>query len=49
MEKHYEYTKDLHMVFVNYKQAYDSVDKERLWKALRAFGIHMKIIKIVKL
>jgi len=30
MEKHCEYPKDLHMVFVDYKQAYDSVNKERL-------------------
>ncbi|XP_025416189.1 general transcription factor II-I repeat domain-containing protein 2-like [Sipha flava] len=30
MEKHYEYAKDLHMVFVDYKQAYDSVNREKL-------------------
>jgi sorting nexin-29 len=49
MEKHYEYTKDLHIVFVDYKQDYDSVDWGRPWEALRAFGIPMKIIKMVKL
>jgi sorting nexin-29 len=49
MEKHYEYAKDLHMAFVDYKQAYDSIDRERLWEALRAFGIPMKIIKMIKL
>lgn len=35
MGKRYEDAKDLHMVFVDYKQAYDSVNKERLWETLR--------------
>jgi len=26
MEEHYEYVKDLHMLFVGYKQAYDSIN-----------------------
>jgi 7-cyano-7-deazaguanine synthase in queuosine biosynthesis len=47
MEKHYEYAKDLHMVFVDYKQAYDSVNREKLWEVLKTFGIPLKIIKMV--
>jgi len=31
------------------KQAYDSVDRERLWETLRTFDIPMKIIRMVKL
>lgn len=49
MEKHYEYAKDLYMLFVDYKQAYDSVDRKKLWKALKTFGIPLKIIKMVQL
>lgn len=49
MEKQYKYAKDLHMVFVDFKQAYDSTDRERLWEALRAFDMPMKIFKMVKL
>jgi len=49
MEKHYEYAKDLHMVFVDYKQAYDSVNREQLCEALKTFGIPLKIIKMVQL
>lgn len=49
MEKHYEYAKDLHMVFVDYKQAYDSVNREKLWEALKTFRIPLKIIKMVQL
>jgi sorting nexin-29 len=30
MKTHKEYEKDLYMIFVDYKQAYDSVDRERL-------------------
>jgi len=33
MSIYYEFGKDRHLVFVDYKQAYDSVDKEELWKA----------------
>lgn len=34
MEKHQEFNKDLYIVLVNYKQAYDSVNKRELWKAM---------------
>jgi hypothetical protein len=30
IEKYYEFDKDLYMVFVDYKQAYDSVNKKEL-------------------
>jgi len=30
MEKYYEYNKDLHILFVGFKQAYDSIDREQL-------------------
>jgi hypothetical protein len=29
MEKSYEFAKDLHIVFVYYKQAYDSINREK--------------------
>jgi len=37
------------MVFVDNKKAYNSLDRKRLWEALRAFNIPMKIIKMVQL
>ncbi|VVC36851.1 Hypothetical protein CINCED_3A001314 [Cinara cedri] len=49
MEKYYEYAKDLHMVFVKYKQAYSSVNITRLWESLKSFSIPIKIISIVQL
>lgn len=39
MEKSYEFAKDLHMVFVDYKQAYDSINRRKLWKILKDFGL----------
>jgi hypothetical protein len=42
MSKYYEFGKDLHLVFLDYKQAYDSVDREDIWKALVILGIPKK-------
>jgi len=48
MSKYYEIGKDLHLVFVHYKQAYDSVDKEELWKVLVILGIPKKYTNVIK-
>ncbi|KAL4091392.1 hypothetical protein QTP88_026089 [Uroleucon formosanum] len=48
MSKYYEFGKDLHLVFVDYKQAYDSVDREELWKTLVILGIPKKYVKLIK-
>lgn len=34
MKKFYEHDKDLHMVFIDFQQAYDSIIRNRLWSAL---------------
>jgi len=50
VEKHYEFDKDLHnMFFVDYKHAYDSVNREVLRNALITFGTSAKIVKMIKL
>lgn len=49
MEKYYEFDKDLYMVFVDYRQAYDSVNRQKLWRAMIHFGIPQKYINLVKM
>jgi len=49
MEKHYEFNKDLYIIFVNYKQAYDSINRKELWKTMISFGIPKKYVDMVKL
>lgn len=39
MEKFYEHDKDLHSIFIDFQQAYDSIIRNRLWSALVHFGI----------
>lgn len=49
MKKYYEYNKDLHMLFVNFKQAYDCINREQLWTTLRNFGIPDKLVRLVQM
>lgn len=37
------------MVFIDYRQAYGSIQKEELWKAMISFGIPKKYVDMVKL
>lgn len=39
MSKFYEFDKDLHLIFIDYKQAYDSIGRNELWKALEVLDI----------
>lgn len=48
MEKSYEFGKDVHMCFVDFRQAYDSIVRDKMWSALEEFGIHKKITDFIK-
>jgi len=48
MEKFYKFGKDVHMCFVDFKQAYDSIVRNKLWAALEEFGIPKKLIDLIK-
>jgi len=43
IDKYYEFIKKLHLLFVDFRQAYDSVKREALWEHLKLFGIRMCI------
>lgn len=45
----YEYNKDLHILFVDFKQAHVSIDWEQLLVALKKFSIPRKLVKLVEI
>ena len=48
LEKCYEHNMDVHMLFIDFKQAFDSINRKKIWTALRSFGISEKLIRLVK-
>jgi len=49
MEKYYEFNEELHLLFIDFRQAYDSISRNELWKRLELLGISKKYINLVKL
>ncbi|XP_050535020.1 uncharacterized protein LOC126902040 [Daktulosphaira vitifoliae] len=49
MEQNYDFDKNLNMIFDDYKQAYHSVNRQELWKAMIHFGIPQKYVNLVKM
>ncbi len=49
MEKCREFNKPLNMCFVDIQKAYDSVNRELLWKICRHYGVTEKIVKLLQL
>lgn len=48
MSKFYKFDKELHLMFIDYKQAYYSIDRDKLWKALKVLGIPKKYESLIK-
>ena len=48
LEKCKEYNIELHHLFVDFKAAYDSVNRNKLWRVMEEFGIPSKLISLVK-
>lgn len=48
LSKHYEYNKNIHLVFVDFKQVYDNIIRNKLWNNLIKLGIPTKIVKLIK-
>ena len=49
LEKCKEYNVEIHQLFVDFKSAYDSVIRRKLWRVMEEFGIPSKLISLIKL
>lgn len=48
MEKCYEYNIDLYIIFIDFMQAFDKLNRNEIFKALEKLGIPHKLINLVK-
>ncbi|XP_071653719.1 uncharacterized protein [Temnothorax longispinosus] len=48
-EKCWEYNVELLQLFVDFKQAYDSIDRNMLYKILLDFGIPPKLVRLIRM
>jgi endonuclease/exonuclease/phosphatase family metal-dependent hydrolase/ribosomal protein S28E/S33 len=49
LEKCWEYNIEVHQIFVDFKQAYDSIDRTVLYTILLDLGIPAKLVRLIKL
>jgi len=47
-ELHREFNRPLHVAYLDIKAAFDSVDRQALWKALRGVGVPDMLIKLIE-
>ena len=47
-EQSFEWNTGLYMVFVDFEKAFDSIDREMLWKILKHYGIPVKIVRMIQ-
>lgn len=48
MEKFYEYNNDIHLIFIDFKQAYDCTIRNQHWTILINFVISSKLVRLIK-
>ena len=48
VEQSLEWNSPLYISFIDYEKAFDSVDRETLWKLLRHYGVPKKIISLIR-
>ena len=48
VEQSIEWNSPLYINFVDYEKAFDSLDRETLWKLLRHYGVPTKIVTIIR-
>jgi hypothetical protein len=48
VEMSHEFDKDIHLLFVDFKAAYDSINREKLWEVMGKLGIPAKLTRVIK-
>ena len=48
VEQSIEWNSPLYVNFVDYEKAFDSLDRESLWKLLRRYGVPMKFVNLIR-
>ncbi|VDP63236.1 unnamed protein product [Schistosoma mattheei] len=48
VEQSIEWNSSLYINFIEYEEAFDSVDRTTLWKLLRHYGVPLKIVNIIQ-
>jgi len=49
LEKKWEYNEEFHQLFIDFKNVYDSITREVLYKILTEFDIPRKLARLVKM
>jgi sorting nexin-29 len=49
LEKTCENRGDIHQLFIDFKQASDTIDRTELEEIMKEFGIPMKLVRLVKM
>jgi hypothetical protein len=49
MEKHYAHGLDLHVLFIDFTQAFDSVNREKLFEIMFEYRTSKKLIRLVQM
>jgi sorting nexin-29 len=49
LEKACEYKVDIHQLYIDYKQAYDTINRAELVEILKEFGMPVKLVRLVKM
>jgi len=47
-KKNWEYSEAMHLLFIDFKKAYDSGRREVLYSILIEYGIPMKLVRLIK-
>jgi len=48
VEKSHEFDKDMYLLFVDFRQAYNSIHQNELWKIMIQLGIPAKLVRLIK-